>query len=129
MKQIIIISAILTVILITGSCTTSPICVTSSVTPLQGKVITENLGKTEGRDTAFSLLGLYMIGQPDLDIAIQDAVKLKRGDTLINVRCYETFAWFVLFSTTTVKVEGDAVKLGTAEIELKDKKKPKEKKK
>jgi hypothetical protein len=35
----------------------------------------------------------------------------KSGDTLINVSCYETYSWFILFSRTTVLIEGDAVKL------------------
>jgi len=121
MKQILLSSAIITVIILTVSCTT-PVCITSSVTPLQGKTIKENMGKTEGSDTAFAILGLYMIGRPDLDLAIQKAIKAKEGDTLINVRCYETCSWFILFSLTTVTVEGEVVKLGSAESAVKGKK-------
>lgn len=129
MKQIIISSAIITVILITVSCITTPVCVTSSITPLQGKIITENLGKTEGSHDAIAILGLFMVGKPELDLAIKQAVQAKGGDTLINVRCYETWSWFILFSSTTVTVQGEAVKLGSDESEIKDRQKTKGKKK
>ena len=97
-------------ILIFGSCSTSPISYTSSVTPMEGKRVVEYLGKTEGKDSAYSILGLYMIGRPDLDLALKSAIEKKGGDTLINVSCYETYGWFILFSRTTVSVEGEAVK-------------------
>ncbi|HNX24079.1 MAG TPA: hypothetical protein PKG60_08515 [Spirochaetota bacterium] len=121
MKKIVI-TNLIAAVLVLSACSTSPICVTSSVTPMQGKVIRENLGKTRGSDTAVSILGLYMIGRPDLDLAIKDALALKGGDTLINVSCYETFGWFLLFSTTTVNVEGEAVKFTAEESDLKGKK-------
>jgi len=121
MKKIVF-TNLIAAVLVLSACSTSPICVTSSVTPMQGKVIRENLGKTRGSDTAVSILGLYMIGRPDLDLAIKDALALKGGDTLINVSCYETFGWFLLFSTTTVNVEGEAVKFTVEESDLKGKK-------
>ncbi|MCL2155168.1 MAG: hypothetical protein FWH53_05840 [Leptospirales bacterium] len=97
-------------VLIFGSCSTTPISYTSSITPMEGKRVVENLGKTEGKDSAYSILGIYMIGRPDLDLALRSAIEKKGGDTLINVSCYETYSWFILFSRTTVSVEGDAVK-------------------
>jgi hypothetical protein len=119
-----------TIILMSGAlfftaCSTAPVCVTSSVTPMQGKVIIENLGKAEGSDTAVSILGLYMIGRPDLDLAIKNALAVKGGDTLINVRCYETSGYFLLFSINTVKVEGEAVKFTIEGADSKDKKRDK----
>ena len=93
-----------------SSCSTSPISYTSSVTPMEGKVIVENLGKTQGDDSAYSILGIYMIGRPDLDLALRSAIEKKGGDTLINVSCYETYSWFLFFSKSTVLVEGEAVK-------------------
>ena len=78
---------------------------------MDGKRIGENLGKTDGKDSAYSILGLYMIGRPDLDLALKRAMEKKSGDTLINVSCYETYSWFILFSRTTVLIEGDAVKI------------------
>jgi hypothetical protein len=108
MKRIIILCAITAFALI-QACSTTPICAVSSVVPLEGKTVAENLGKTRGTDSAVSVLGLYMIGRPDIDSAVKDAVKDKNADTLINVRCYEKSSYFVLFSITTVIVEGEAV--------------------
>ncbi len=121
MKKTVLFTIMLGAVLFFNACT-SPICITSSITPMQGKVITENLGKTNGTDSAFSFLGLYMIGRPDLDRAIDKALEQKGGDTLINVRCYETVSYFVLFSITTVKVEGEAVKFTVDAVESTDKK-------
>ncbi len=121
MKKITFYAA-LAAVLFLNACSTSPICVTSSVTPLQGKIMAENLGKTDGEDTAYSILGLFMIGRPDLDLAIKNAVNKKSADTLINVNCYETWGWFLLFTSTTVKVEGDAIKFTAQDSETKGKK-------
>ena len=93
-----------------SSCSTTPISYTSSITPMEGKRVVEYLGKTQGQDSAYSILGIYMIGRPDLDLALRSAIEKKSGDTLINVSCYETYSWFILFSRTTVSVEGEAVR-------------------
>ncbi len=122
MKKIFFYTAIAAAVLISGSCITTPICVTSSITPMEGKVVSENLGKTEGSDTAFSVFSLFMIGRPDLELAIKDALASKNADTLINVGCYERYIWFGLFSMTTVRVEGDAVKFAVVSAEPVDKK-------
>jgi hypothetical protein len=94
-----------------GACSTSPICATSSITPMQNKTISENLGTVSGEDSTYSVLGLFMISRPDIDRAIEKAVSLKNGDTLINVRCYTTSSYFLIFSKTTVRVEGEAVRI------------------
>jgi len=96
--------------IVCSSCSTTPISYTSSVTPMEGKRIIENLGKTEGEDSAYSILGIYMLGRPDLDLALRSAIEKAGGDTLINVSCYETYSWFIFFSITTVRVEGEAVR-------------------
>jgi len=108
-------AVVLTAAIITG-CSTAPVCITSSVTPMNGKIITENLGKCEGKDSAYSFLGLFMIGRPDLDLAIKDALSRKGGDTLVNVRCYESLNYYLLFSINTVTVEGEAVKFTADEV-------------
>ncbi len=118
MKRIIPGVLFITCVMFIG-CSTSPICVTDSVTPLQGKTITEKLGQCSGSDTAWSFLGLYMFGRPDIDEAIKEAVASKGADTIINVRCYEKWGYFLFFSTSTVIVEGEAVKLGSPETEKK----------
>ena len=92
-----------------NSCIT-PRGMTSSSTPLQGKKITENLGKAEGSSGSISILSLYSIGRPDIDIAIEEAVKSKNGDALINVRMYEKTWFFLLVTYSKVIVEGEVIK-------------------
>ncbi|MDH5717893.1 MAG: hypothetical protein OEZ22_09670 [Spirochaetia bacterium] len=87
----------------------SPMGMTASSTPLQGKVIEENRGQAEGSDASFSILGIPF-GYPDIDIAIQDAVKSKQGDALINLRWYQKNYNFILFNRASVIVTGDVVK-------------------
>lgn len=107
--------------LLLSACSTTPVCVTSSLTPLQGKTVAENLGACKGSDTAWSILGIYMIGRPDINFAIKEALDSKKGDTMINVRCYETYGYFLFFSRSTVTVEGDAIKFSEP-VETVDKK-------
>jgi hypothetical protein len=97
------------------NCSTTPISMAASNTPLQGVHVKDNLGKTTGDDSAVSVLGIFMIGHPDIDLAIKAALKDKKGDALINVRCYESYTYFLLFSISTVRVEGEAVQFAPAE--------------
>jgi hypothetical protein len=105
------------------SCSTAPICIAPSNMPLQDKSVSENLGKTEGKDSAYSILGLFMIGHPDIEAAMKKAIEAKQGDALINIRCYETSGYFLFFSINTVRIEGEAIKFGTANDAQKGKKK------
>ena len=63
------------------------------------------------------MVGHYWLRSPELapsaDIrnAIENALKKKKADALINVRWYEKKYHFILFSHSTVLVEGEAVKL------------------
>ena len=91
------------------SCITTPVAVTSSTTPLQDKKIAMNYGPVKGTDRTWSLFGLWMIGRPDIDRAIKDALKQKGGDALINLTCYEKTAWYFFFAFHYVVVEGEAI--------------------
>ncbi len=93
------------------SCMTTPVTVTSSTTPLQNRKITADHGRVQGSHKAWSVFGLWMIGRPDIDLAIKDALSKKGGDALVNVTCYERTAWFFFVSMHQVFVEGDAVSL------------------
>ena len=115
MKKIIIILSSLSLAVLLGSCV-SPIGLTSSSTPLQGKIIEENLGASEGSHGSVAVLGLYSIGRPDIVIAIDEAVKKKGGDALINVRLYESTSYFVLFSYTKVIVKGEVIRFSSASL-------------
>jgi hypothetical protein len=97
------------------ACSTTPVCLTASTTPLEGKQITENLGLTEGTDdTSVTILFMWMIGRPSLDDAIIQALIRKGGNALINVRCYQVEWNFILFQLTYIRVVGDAVTLAPA---------------
>jgi hypothetical protein len=125
-KRINLFAVIMIAVLCTLSCITTPVTVTSSNTPLQNRVITENLGKTEGSHSAYSVLSLWMIGKPDIEIAIEEALKKKNADALINIRCYRTTHFFLFVSVSKVTVEGDAVKLSGANDDKKGDKKQKQ---
>jgi hypothetical protein len=112
MKYFSIITCSLVLAALTA-CSTTPVCLTASTTPLTGKVVAENLGLTEGTDGAWSIL-MIMPSQPDLDVAIKEALRRKGADALINVRCYETSWTAILFGKSTVRVVGEAVKLAPA---------------
>jgi hypothetical protein len=121
--RFLLVPAISCMILI--SCSTVPICITPSNMPLHDKSVSENLGKTEGKDSAYSILGLFMIGRPDIEAAMKEAIKAKNGDALINIRCYETSVYFILFSVNTVRVEGEAVKFAAVADAHKEKERKK----
>jgi len=94
-----------------AGCTTTPVCLAPSITPLEGKTVGANLGPAEGSDWTFSVLGLFMAGRPDIGKAVNNALSSSGGDTLINVYCYEVYHYYFLFSTNKVVVQGNAVKL------------------
>ncbi len=103
-------ASVAAVILSGSSCITAPVCLTPSTTHIQEKTALQKLGQTDGSSSAWSVLGLWMIGRPDIAGAIDEAVRKKDADALVGVRCYETYRWYLFFSTTTVRVEGEAVK-------------------
>ncbi|MEJ5360793.1 MAG: hypothetical protein WHV26_01925 [Spirochaetota bacterium] len=119
MKKLILFLLLFMITAVITSCVT-PMGMTSSSTPLYNKTITENLGQAEGSDWSWSLLGLWSIGKPDMDKAINNAIASKNGDALINVRWYEKHYYFVLFSITKVIVTGQVVK--TVPVEIKESK-------
>lgn len=86
---------------------------TDSLIPIDNRKY-ENLGNVKGNDSAISVMGLWMIGKPDTRKAIKEALAEKNADTLINVTGSETSIWFILFSITTVKIEGEAIKFSEA---------------
>lgn len=97
------------IVVLLSACITTPVSVTSSTTPVHDKKVTVNYGPVQGSHRAWSVFGLWMIGRPDIDKAIQNALQKKGGDALINVTCYEKTAWFLFVSMHTVVVEGEAV--------------------
>jgi hypothetical protein len=96
---------------LSGCKTTTPVGISSSIAPMHNKKIVKQLGHTSGSDSAYSLLSLWMIGKPDTEAAIQQALEKKGADTLVNIKIYETYTTFGLWSVTTVIVEGDALQV------------------
>jgi hypothetical protein len=96
-------------VVLQSACITTPVAITSSTTPVHDKKIIMNYGPVQGSHRVFSAFGLWMVGRPDIDLAIEDALKKKGGDALINVTCYEKTSWFFFVSMHKVVVEGDAV--------------------
>ncbi|MBN1495159.1 MAG: hypothetical protein JXA07_00220 [Spirochaetes bacterium] len=109
-RSVCSLSLIVFTILLNTQCITTPVGLTSSSTPVQEKKIIENYGPVQGSDRVWSVFGLWMIGRPDIDRAIQDALKQKGGDALINVTCYEKSAWFFFVSSHRVIVQGEAIR-------------------
>ncbi len=93
------------------SCSTTKISSQPALVPLQGKQIKSNLGKVKTSNSAVSIFGIYMAGSPDINMAVDKALNMKKADTLINVNCYETWKYFLLFSISSCVIEAEAVTL------------------
>jgi len=90
---------------------------TSATTPVQGRQY-EVLGKSEGCAAgAWAILGLWAIGRPDIDRAIEKAAQSKKGDALINVRWYTRTWYFFLFSVDQVIVKGDVIRFSDNDVD------------
>jgi hypothetical protein len=113
-KNRVIIIFVAAALLMQHACITSPVAVTSSTTPVHDKKIIMNYGPVQGSHRVWSVFGLWMVGRPDIDLAIKDALKKKGGDALINVSCYQKTSWFFFVSEIKVVVEGEAVSFETA---------------
>lgn len=119
-KTIILISLAIVCLIFIFTCSTEPICMAPSSTPLNNRTILTNYGQVEGKYTAVSLFGLWMIDTPNLDLAINDALTKKGGDALINIRCYSSTKYYILFSLYSIIVDGEAVKFSEVNTETKD---------
>ena len=78
-KYLLISAAVAGTLILQLSCITTPVTVTSSTTPMHDKKVSSNYGRVQGAHRAWSVFGLWMVGRPDIDIAIQEALK-KNGD-------------------------------------------------
>ena len=116
--------AIIILAFLLSSCVT-PGGITASSTPLHNKkydVVGESKGKS---NYSWSLFGVWSFGKPDVGKAVNDAVKKKEGDAMVNVKWYEKTYYFILFSLHRVYVEGDVVKFSEEEKKpVEEEKKP-----
>ena len=92
------------------ACASTPVPKLQSTVPIAEGTKYENLGRSSGSSSTWSFLGLWMRGRPDVDRAFAEAIDKKKGDAMIDVTCRERTLWFILFSVTTVKVQGEVVK-------------------
>ena len=101
--------AVLSVAVLAG-CATTPGGVAASNTPLEGKQYTV-LGPTAGKDR---LVRLFMVlpvsGSNSLRAALDEAIRRKGGDALINITVESYSHYWLLFSTHATKVEGEAIR-------------------
>jgi hypothetical protein len=68
------------------------------------------MGPSTGSHMGYSLFGLWMIDNPDIEKAVNRAIDKKQGDAMINVNWNETTSWFIIISTHTVEVNGEVIK-------------------
>ena len=78
-KRIIYLTIIIISVISLNSCITTPVCLTASNTPLNNREIEANLGPVNGSSgiNCFSILGLWMIGRPDIESAVHGRWKGK----------------------------------------------------
>lgn len=97
-------------IAILSGCAMMPGGVAASSTPINGRQYTQ-LGPAKETDSRFYLLGLIpLTGANTIRDAIDDAVKSRSGDALINVTVESYSQWWILFSRYTTRVEGDVIR-------------------
>lgn len=117
-------SALVVLSILFSSCVT-PGGITASSTPLHNKKY-EVVGGSKGKSNySWSLFGVWTFGKPDVGKAVDNAVKKKDGDAMVNVKWYEKTYYFILFSLHRVYVEGDVVKFSEEEKKpVQEEKKP-----
>lgn len=62
-----------------------------------------------GKDTKFIFL-FIPLGSPQLEQAIDEALRKGGGDLMTDVAIYQDFWWALLFGQTTIRVEGTVAK-------------------
>ena len=109
MKLKYIVLSILALSLATG-CASWPGGVAPSTTPLEGRDYTV-VGREVGQDSMPLILGFIPLSGPTtVQEAIDDAVRARGGDAMINVTVDGYFHTWILFSLWTTRVEGDVIR-------------------
>lgn len=62
--------------------------------------------RVKGEDCTIALLGLFPLGIPNLENAMDDALEKGRGNVMVDQVTYLSGAYFVLASQSCVRVEG-----------------------
>jgi hypothetical protein len=95
---------------VTAGCFHHPGGIAASTRPLAPNGYTV-LGKVEGRDCVYHILGLIPVTNGnELKDAVQDAMKKKPyADAMVDVTVDAYWYWFILFSRGCTQVYGTAV--------------------
>lgn len=93
-----------------SGCVMMPGGVAASSTPINGRDYVE-LGRARETDSRIYLLWFLPISGPNtIRDAINDAVKSRNGDALINVTVESYSQWWILFSRYATRVEGEVIR-------------------
>ncbi len=112
LRQLRNLSVILTVGMATAGCVHLPGGISDSSTPLEGKSYSV-VGSVEGTSSRVALLGILPLsGANRTDEALERAVKSKNGDALINVTVEFVREFWILWTSDTTIVRGEAIKFG-----------------
>lgn len=93
-----------------SGCAMVPGGVAASNTPINGRKYTE-VGYAKKTDSRIYLLGLIPIsGSNSTRDAIDNSIKEKRGDAMINITVEAYSQWWILFSRYVTRVEGNVIR-------------------
>ena len=110
MKSITAIIAAVLVLTLLSGCVMAPGGVAASSTPINGREYIQ-LGYAKETDSRFYLLGLIPItGANTSRDAIDEAVRSRGGDALINVTVESYAQWWIVVTRFTTRVEGDVIR-------------------
>ena len=110
MRYVMLVSLALFVAIASTNCVRGAVGVAPSSTPVDGDYEVVARGVT-GSDQFISIFGFIPLGQPDIDAAINDALRGTDGNALINVRVWAEVLNVIFVSFHTTHVEGDAVRV------------------
>lgn len=96
--------------LVLAGCAHVPGGIADSSTPIDGRQYTR-LGYAKGRDSRVLLFGFLPVsGSNSTRAALQDAIRSRGGDAMIEVTVENYSMYWVLFSKVTTYVEGEVIR-------------------
>lgn len=100
----------LLLLLVIAGCAHMPGGIAPSSTPLQGRKYVD-LGATTGTDSVIYLFGLIpLTGSNTTPKALDNAIKSRNGDAMINVTVESYSQWFFIITRTVTTVHGHVIK-------------------
>lgn len=62
--------------------------------------------RAEGEDCVYYPLGIFPLGLPNLQDAVEDALNNGHGNVIVNEVTHKTYVYFILASRICIKVDG-----------------------